>query len=258
MRCREHSSDHSGGVCPRCLRDRLSSLAAAEAEQEGRRSPEILSSHTDSPNVSDDQKRRAHKLSLFSPIRVKQTPKKTESDAIVLKPSISHSGFLSLIMKQWSKNRKKLQGISPAEEYDSRGRSRKPHLQPVNGRGMSPAMKEEREGDRRRISAPSPLRQKAQRQQSPNRFSSYVVCLSPMLRPSPGNRRNHGPSDTVIAGDVHGSLNRKWSGVGVAFPEASSGLGMNRSRKLVDLGPRRNKGHKVKAAGRGIETATCV
>ncbi|KAL0905042.1 hypothetical protein M5K25_027213 [Dendrobium thyrsiflorum] len=237
MRCRTHPSDHGAGVCPCCLRERLSALTVDPAENKAKPSPAILRSRSDFPNASDErQKRRAVKLSLLSPNRRNPSPKKAESDAIVLKRSGSNSSFLALIIRQWKKNKKKSPHISPATEDVSRGRSRKPHVQPVDGRGMSPAMKDETDKDERRISTPSPLRRKAQRPQSPNRLSSYAVCLSPMLRPSPGNRRNHGASETVLAGDQQGTLNRRWSGVGVAALDASSGQGLNRSRKLVDLG----------------------
>ncbi|KAI0489184.1 hypothetical protein KFK09_029026 [Dendrobium nobile] len=231
MRCRTHPSDHGAGVCPCCLRERLSALTVAQVENKAKPSRAILSSRSDFPNVSDErQKRRAVKFSKNS------SPKKAESDAIVLKSSGSNSSFLDLILGQWKKNKKKSPHIAPAAEDVSRGRSRKPHVQPVDGRGMSPAMKDETNKDERRISTPSPLKRKAQRPQSPNKLSSYAVCLSPMLRPSPGNRRNHGASEAVFAGDLQGTLNRKWSGAGVAVPDASSGQGLNRSRKLVDLG----------------------
>lgn len=237
MRCRTHPSDHGAGVCACCLRERLSALAAVAAENNDKPSPAILSHRSDFANVSDDgQKRRAVKFSFLSPIWGNPSPKKAESDAIVLKPSVSNFSFLALVIRQWKKNKKKSPHISPPAEDVTRGRSMKPHVQPVNGRGMSPAMKDKTEEDERRITTPSPLRRKAHRQQSPNKLSSYVVCLSPMLMPSPRNRRNYGPSDTVFAGDLQGTLNRKWSGIGVPGSDVTPGIGLNRSRKLVDLG----------------------
>lgn len=237
MRCRAHTSDHGAGVCAHCLRERLSALTAAAAEHNAEQYPANISSRSDFPDASEDGKKRcAQKFSFLSPVRGNPSPKKAEPDAVVLKPSVSNFSFLALIIRQWRKNKNKSPHISPAAEGVNRGRSRQPHVQPVNGRGMSPVMRDETEKHGRRISTPSPLNRKAQRQQSPNRLSSYAVCLSPMLRPTPGNRRNHGPSETVFTGDLKGSLNRKWSGVGVAVHDSSSGLGLNRSRKLVDLG----------------------
>lgn len=232
--CKTHPSDQASGVCARCLRERLSALTAAEAEHGAEQSsPAKIGSRPDFP---DGKRRRAPKPSRLSPIRGNPSPKKAEPEAIVLKPSGSNLSFLALIIRQWRKSKKKSPHMSPAAEDVGRGRSRQAHVRPVSGRGMSPATNDEAEEHRRRAAAPSPLRRKAQRQQSPSRLSSYAVCLSPMLRPSPGNRRSHAPAETPFSGDLKGALNRKWSGVGGAVPDGSSGQGLNRSRKLVDLG----------------------
>ncbi|PKU60427.1 hypothetical protein MA16_Dca028552 [Dendrobium catenatum] len=69
------------------------------------------------------------------------------------------------------------------------------------------------------------------------RLSSFGLCLSPMVRPIPANRRGHAPPETSFPSEKRGTFNRRCgSGGGAVVHELSPCLMANRSRKLVDFG----------------------
>ncbi|PKA53058.1 hypothetical protein AXF42_Ash002040 [Apostasia shenzhenica] len=203
MMCKIHPSDPGAGVCACCLRERLSTLAASVAEDEADPSSEAI----------------------FSPLCGQPNLREMETYPVVLKPSTPKLSEL-IRCRTWG-NKKKTMPISPAAEEDARGRTRKPQFLPVKARGMSPALKEggyETE--------PSPLWQKpAADPQNHHSFSSFSLCLSPVVRPI-GNRRS--PAGIAVYGGVPGTLNpdRPQNGASGSSPFPLS----NRSRKLADFG----------------------
>ncbi|PKU62167.1 uncharacterized protein LOC110099551 [Dendrobium catenatum] len=238
MSCRIHPSDLGAGVCACCLRERLSNLFAAHPDNGAAPSPAIK--QKPEPCAAPLLCSRSGPHDSFAADDChgnrKPCPNKAISNSIVPKPSVSNSWHSALILWQRKKNKKKSTQTSPGAEEFSRGRTKKPHIRPVNARGMSPAsIDQTEEEDGRRLSANSSLRRKAQRQQSPCKLSSYALCLNPLMRPSPGNQRNHA-LETVFTGEPRGTFNPRCSGAGAAVPDACSGLVPNRSRKLVDLG----------------------
>lgn len=229
MRCRTHPT-HSGiGVCAFCLRERLSALTASPAacqevsspdcrvdpeRSSATRSPPPLLCHLSPFSSAGGKNRAAKKLSLWSPIRANPGPKKADCAAGFSKPSGSTTSWRSALSLGRTMRNKKTS----------------PHVQPVSGRGMSPAV--ELSPGRGAAPIPSPL----WRRQSPHRFSSFGLCLSPMVRPIPGNRRAHAPPETAFSGEIRGTFNRRCGGDGAVITELSPSLVTNRSRKLVDLG----------------------
>lgn len=231
MRCNIHPSDSGIGVCAFCLRDRLSAITASSAGYDKASSPEsdrdpdrssaprtrspILCHLSPFSNVTG-KNRSAQKFSLFSPIWGNPScPKKAESGS---KTSGSNNSWLLALNLGRRKRNKKAST----------------HVQPVSGRGMSPAAEL---SPGRGVTTPSPM----WRQQSPRRFSSFSLCLSPMVRPIPGNRRGHAPPETSFSGEIRGMFNRRCGGGGggvggAVVPELWPGLMTNRSRKLADLG----------------------
>lgn len=243
MRCRIHSSDAGSGVCACCLRDRLSALTFSPVDGD-LQNPDSSTSPSSFPNFSDrrstDQgsggrKSCSVKFSILNPLwGSKNTPKKVEINAVVLKPSGSNVRLSALILPQRIRRNNKSTAIRPAAEDEIRGRSKKP---PGSGRGMSPASGNEG------APAPSPLKRKvvatqphnAQTQPSSRSVSSFAMCLNPVVRPSHGYRRSHGLGQAVVAGEIRRTIVRGYDG-GAAVPDPSFVLGPNRSRKLVDLG----------------------
>ncbi|XP_020588676.1 uncharacterized protein LOC110030347 [Phalaenopsis equestris] len=227
MRCNTHPF-HSGiGVCAFCLRERLSALTSPKYDEvsspEYHRNPKPSSAHPTPPpplchpspfsNVSG-KNRNAKRFSLLSPIWGYPSPKKAQSAAGFSKSSGSNNSWvLALGLGRKMRNKKA-----------------SPHVQPLSGRGMSPATEQ---SPGRGVSIPSPL----WRKQSPHRFSSFGLCLSPMMRPIAGNRREHAPPETAFSGEFRGTFSRRCgSGGGAMAYDLPPGLITNRSRKLVDLG----------------------
>ncbi|XP_020673081.1 uncharacterized protein LOC110092754 [Dendrobium catenatum] len=232
MRCRTHPSDSGIGVCPFCLRERLSSLAVADSSNghvetsspenhwdpdrsSAPRAPTPLLCHLSPFSNAAGKNRAVGKFSLLSPIWGSNPgPKKAESGAGLSKPSGSNNSWLLAL----NLGRRK------------RNKRASPHVQPVSGRGMSPAAEL---SPGRGVSIPSPM----WRQQSPRRLSSFGLCLSPMVRPIPANRRGHAPPETSFPSEKRGTFNRRCgSGGGAVVHELSPCLMANRSRKLVDFG----------------------
>ncbi|PKA56338.1 hypothetical protein AXF42_Ash014841 [Apostasia shenzhenica] len=254
MKCSIHRSDPGAGVCAFCLHERLSTLAASittdpSLEIGSIQKPSLPGSPRKScreSSIPAAGARIAGNFSLSSPSLINNV----ES----LKSSRNPASCLSALIRC---RRMKIdsntspQG-SPEAVEAARGRARKPRVPPPSGRGMSPAARgamELRSPDvgnakeaspSRWLSTPSPLRQKArtaatttpnyngQKNRNPQSVSGISLFLSPMVRPSSGNRRSRTPAEATNWSEL-----RAGAGAGAGVP---SFLVPSRSRKLADFG----------------------
>jgi hypothetical protein len=82
---------------------------------------------------------------------------------------------------------------------------------------------------------PSPLRRGLGHRKRQG-TSSFGVCLSPLVRPSPAHRRSQ-LSETGFSGDLNSPAHHRYVGTGGASVGPS--LCHNRSRKIADIGRHR-------------------
>ncbi|KAG0449855.1 hypothetical protein HPP92_027072 [Vanilla planifolia] len=260
MKCKLHPSDSAAGVCACCLRERLHSLASSTVGEHPVPPPLIrqksnpssapsrllrprsavhsaagVTSHQEEHTAGGGGGRR---ISVLSPGLGHPSPIKRES-----KLSRPNSWFSSLIRGGRKRPKNASPQISSAPEETGHGGLTKAQILAANCRGMSPAAEEETEyyasdgeyATARRLPGPSPLMRKATAAQqnnanhSPRSVSSFALCITPLIRTSPGNRRSFATPESP-----RGVFTRRCGGG--ALPDGSFILQQNRSRKLVDLG----------------------
>ncbi|KAK8944203.1 hypothetical protein KSP39_PZI008096 [Platanthera zijinensis] len=258
MRCKNHPSD-APGVCATCLRERLTALAAAVANaseadfsSERRRylgrsaSSDTFGLRPAGPHhgrenaaVSEGggvRRRHLRRFTFFSDLLGHFRHRETESNAEAKRPSRSRS-WLSVMIRGKGRLKKKKKKKTSQIVLEDR----------VIGRGMSPAEKEETMGyDSESGYQTEPPLKGPRDASSPeihygghnlhNRFTGLSLCFSPLMRPSPGNRRSEAPSEVAFSGELRGTFNAPRQRYGGTSAGGSSGVGQNRSRKIADFG----------------------
>ncbi|PKA53285.1 hypothetical protein AXF42_Ash010015 [Apostasia shenzhenica] len=266
MRCKIHPSDPGVGVCALCLRQRLSAIAAAEdvgPSPDLRGKPRLFHRST-APDPfglrpAEDLSHLHHRSSqigttpasssMFSTMLPHPTHEETESESGTEKPSDSRSWLWPLwgiVRCRRKRNKKMSRFVSVDEQEDKRRTAKVLHPQHVNGRGMSPADKEEVDvvdSDGGYTTDPFPTaasnHNNSHQRNCHRRFSSLGLCFSPLLRPSPGNRKCQATSEVGFSGELRGTFNsygHRGGAAAGATAGRSSGMGPNRSRKLADFG----------------------
>ncbi|XP_020574717.1 uncharacterized protein LOC110020811 [Phalaenopsis equestris] len=247
MRCKIHPSDPGTGVCASCLRERLTNLSAAVANAGdadfsptsrrnlGRFTAKSFGLRPADPDSDGAGGRRKHigRFSFLSSLLTHSVHKETNSDSEFAKPSRTRSWISSMIRGRRMQKRKKRS--PPRFVVDER----------VSGRGMSPVEKEEStdfDSESGYHTDPFPMRQQdvnhyGGRQPRRNyRLMGFSLCFSPLMRPSPGNRKNQVPSEVGFSGELRGGPNTQRNRYGGASAGGSYALGPNRSRKIADFG----------------------
>lgn len=248
MRCKIHPSDPGAGVCATCLRERLTTLSSAVAKAgdadyspESRRnlgrsaSPKSFGLRPADPDSDGGGGQREHvrRFSFLSFLLTHSKHMETNSDSEAAKPSRSRSWLSSMIRGRRVQKRKKR--TPPRFVMEER----------VTGRGLSPAEKEvstDFDSESGYHTDPLPTRQPevsnySGRQRRRNcRLKGFSMCFSPLMRPSPGKRKNQAPSEVGFSGELRGGFNTQRNRYGGASSGGSSFLGPNRSRKIADFG----------------------
>lgn len=243
MRCKIHLADTGAGVCAACLRERLTNLSAAVANAgDADYSPESRRNLGRSafpksfglrPADPDTERRHARRFSFLSFLLAQSKQRETNSDSEAAKPSRTRTWLSSMIRRRRvQKTKKRTPPRFATAEW-------------VSDRGMSPAEKEEStdfDSDSGYHTDPLPMRQPEMnhycgRQRNRNcRLTGFSLCFSPLMRPSPGKRKNQAPSEVGFSGELRGGFNTQRNRFGGASAGGKPVLGPNRSRKIADFG----------------------
>ncbi|KAG1362083.1 hypothetical protein COCNU_10G003020 [Cocos nucifera] len=270
MRCQRHPSDNGVGVCAPCLRERLLALLADHVDDppHHRRKPGSLPPPPplqfprsvspyicrlqsvdpapsrlsrvffSTPRVGPSSstaaaaggfwRRGSGKSSFLSSLFGNSRSEKAESDSGISEAPRS-SSWLSVLVHGHRKSKKK---------KNSRPFAAEEAACPARDRGMSPDTDEcaaESPGSWWR-STPSTMRRQDAYHHRHHRgwgLADFTVCLSPLMRVSPGHRRSQKAAELGFSGELRGTLkpqHRRHVSSGAAS------LGPSRSRKLVDFG----------------------
>ncbi|XP_072989102.1 uncharacterized protein [Typha latifolia] len=242
MRCKIHPYANAVGVCAPCLCDRLFALVAAENGASPIPSPSppppppplafprsvppyasggrsgLLFSRT--PQIGGE-KEKGRKFSILSTIFGHSRSAEPSRTSSWLK-GILHGG----------RRRKPQQSDSPPQ--------RRPY--PARDRGMSPESREDDDSGYSTESSPwrpmpTPMRRVGydlrRHHHGGGAMSGFAVCLSPLVRPSPGHRRCH-VADAGFSGELRRAKAPQHHRHGSAGSAAS--LHHHRSNKLAHLG----------------------
>lgn len=256
MKCKQHPCERGVGVCACCLRERLLALILAQNE---------LSAATDSHHrrrCSDPPPPPLNFPRSVSPYRLSDAslPPRRNIQRFFSTPQVGPVGAAAAVggvPDDWSGRRRfslisalfgrRGSGDTEPDRPDTwlgsliRSRRKKKSRMPdsdsrmaYRDRGMSPAREEESPGSSGYLTESSPAWWRRPSPSPMRRFhgggvSGFAVCLSPLVRATPGGRRSG--ADVAVSGELRAmpsSSNRRCSG--------PSALAPNRSRKLADLG----------------------
>ncbi|CAA6669728.1 unnamed protein product [Spirodela intermedia] len=254
-KCKKHPFEQGVGVCASCLRERLLDLVAAQSggassaaglprsvsPYVSRRRSVDLDLHADGNPPA--QSHRRQKLRFFS------TP---QAGTVQGKGKGAGSGFFASIFGRQSRSEvvgedyrtsKVQQGSISWFSALVPGRRKKMQQMRGNSRFFEEAVEEEEEDDDSpersgaaesagdwRIPGLTPTRKQPPSAQSA--MAGFVVCLSPLVRPSPHRSQAGEASEPGGAARVSGQHRRHRS----ALRAETAALGHNRSRKIADLG----------------------
>lgn len=267
MKCKRHPYENGDGVCASCLRERLFALLADQADDtpdhsqkpepppppppirlppsaspyaRGRlsclfyRTPQVgPSSSAAAAAVGSCWRRGSGKSSLLSSLFRHSGSEKAESDSGISAAPCSSSWLSVLVHRHREKKNSKL---FAAEEEAAR---RSCH---VRDRGMSPDTDSFASGDEcytespggRWRPTPSPMRRPVAYHYPHHHrvrgVAGFAVCLSPLVRASPGHWRRQTAGEVGFSGELRSTLNQHHRGHGAAS------LGPCRSKKLADFG----------------------
>jgi hypothetical protein len=205
MRCKAHPFQPGGGVCATCLRDRLVVLAAA---QNGDSSPPPAFPRSVSPYVAR-RKSDASAGAIGEGDIGYEYEKRRAGKFSVLAALFGHHHHHRSVDRGGAEERKKhswFAGIIPRRRKKQAPEATTAALPPspprrlcrvVSNRGLSPERDGHGSGDESSSLAaerpwrpsPSPMRKASGGRRQVNSMpSGFAVCLSPLVRPSPGRR----------------------------------------------------------------------